>query len=165
MLPSQKAHGQNWKSSPKAMAPYMTFSSISLQRDHTALKQSDLHCQEKNFILLEEQWWEAIGGNLCCHRMALVQQEMLVGQRCPEPLRTDRQSCLGPITTGTTGLGMAHPAGVDLDSAWHITPATEHLCIPHPACWNEGLSWKKAIFYVTEQAKEHKCVRFKQVFP
>lgn len=84
-------HGHNCKSSPKAMAPYIKFGSISLPRDHTALKQSDLYCQDKNSILLEEHWWEAIGGNLCCHRMALVQQGMLVGQRCPEPLSTARQ--------------------------------------------------------------------------
>lgn len=91
-------HGHNCKSSPKAMAPYIKFGCISLPSNNTALKQSDLYCQEKSSILLEEHWWEAIGGNLCCHRMALVQQGMLVGQRCPEPLSTARQVLPGAIT-------------------------------------------------------------------
>lgn len=80
------------------------------------------------------------------------------------------RSCLGPITHGHnrplngslclswSGFRLAH------HKSQKAPPATAHLCTPHPACWNEGLSWKKAIFYVTEQAKEHKCVRFKQVF-
>lgn len=138
-----------------------------LYKDHTPLKQSDRYCQEKKSICLEEHWWEAIGENLWCHRMTLVQQGMLVGQRCPEPLSTDRQVLPG-----------AHQAFewlILLELIW-IQPGTSQkpdgttsnctlMYPPHPACWNQGLSWKKAIFYVTEQAKKHKCVRFKQVFP
>lgn len=49
---------------------------------------------------------------------------------------------------------------VELDSNWHITKATRHhttsLCSLRSACWDEDLSWKKAIFYVTKMTKKHR---------
>jgi len=48
-----KVHGENSKSSPTEMAPYTTFGSFYSQEDYTALKLSDLYCQEQKPTLLE----------------------------------------------------------------------------------------------------------------
>lgn len=47
-LLTAKINGENRKSPPTEMASYTQFGSLSLKEDYTALKRSDLYCQEKN---------------------------------------------------------------------------------------------------------------------
>lgn len=120
-------HGQNYKSSPKAMTPHIKLGTISLQRDHTGGKPLEETCAIKGWLWSSKGCWWGRG----------VQSHWAHTSR----------SCLGPIThshnralNGSlcwswSGFSLAH------HKSQKAPPATAHSCVhecAHPACWNEA---------------------------